>query len=193
MRKVNIRTLKTKKRIKKEFLNLLKNKSFDLVNVVEIAKLCNINRNTFYLHYKSINDLFFSLKEEYFKVFLSPLDTFTIDEITYNPDILLSLYSNNFINKSLLKTFLFEIKESDAILDELLNTISDKLFERYKKVIYSQEYKYKINIHFIIFGYFYSLKQYVLSSNDDFEEFTNRISLLLNKGLYQTYKHTLYR
>jgi AcrR family transcriptional regulator len=77
MRKENIRAIKTKSSIKKQFLNLLKNKSLDLISVIDIARECKINRNTFYLHYKSINDLFFSLKQEIFSLFLSPLQTFT--------------------------------------------------------------------------------------------------------------------
>ena len=193
MRKENIRAIKTKSSIKKQFLNLLKNKSLDLISVIDIARECKVNRNTFYLHYKSINDLFFSLKQEIFSLFLSPLQTFTIDELTYNIDIILSLYSNIFSTRQNVKTFLFEIKESDTILNELENEISNIVFKRYKKTIYTQEYRYKVNIMFIVFGYFHSIKQYVLSNNSNFEIFSERISLLLNKGLYKTYNHTLHR
>ena len=50
-------SLTTKKVIAYEFKDLLKEKSFNKITVNDIAKKCNINRQTFYYHFQDIQDL----------------------------------------------------------------------------------------------------------------------------------------
>ena len=55
--KVDVRILKTKERLKRALLDLLKTKSVSDISVSEICKKGNVNRNTFYCHYDSVADL----------------------------------------------------------------------------------------------------------------------------------------
>lgn len=50
-------SLTTKKIIEYEFKDLLKEKPFNKITVNDIAKKCNINRQTFYYHFQDIQDL----------------------------------------------------------------------------------------------------------------------------------------
>lgn len=50
-------SLTTKKAIAYTFKDLLKEKSFSKITVNDIAKRCDINRQTFYYHFKDIRDL----------------------------------------------------------------------------------------------------------------------------------------
>lgn len=50
-------SLTTKKVIAYEFKDLLKEKSFSKITVNDIAKKCDINRQTFYYHFQDIQDL----------------------------------------------------------------------------------------------------------------------------------------
>ncbi len=45
------RYVRTRRNIKTSFAKLLKEKSFDKININEISELADINRSTFYLHY----------------------------------------------------------------------------------------------------------------------------------------------
>ena len=56
-RKQARRTRYTRQTIKDTFLELLKQKSFTKITVTEICKNAEINRGTFYLHYKDVFDL----------------------------------------------------------------------------------------------------------------------------------------
>ncbi len=52
------RQIKTKKAIIGAFIQLLQEKDISKITITELAKLANIDRKTFYLHYESISDLY---------------------------------------------------------------------------------------------------------------------------------------
>ena len=47
----------TKELIKREFLQLLEDKSFHSITIAMLAERCDISRNTFYYHYEDIYTL----------------------------------------------------------------------------------------------------------------------------------------
>ena len=53
----DIRVQKTKERLKRALLSILREKSVDRISISEICSAANVNRNTFYAHYTSIEDL----------------------------------------------------------------------------------------------------------------------------------------
>lgn len=58
------RSIKTKRAIRNAFLELLKEKSINRISVVEISKLADLGRGTFYLHYKDVYELMEYLENE---------------------------------------------------------------------------------------------------------------------------------
>ena len=54
---VDKRIIKTKNKLKTALVSLLQTKKIDEVSILELTELANINRKTFYLHYKSIPDV----------------------------------------------------------------------------------------------------------------------------------------
>lgn len=73
------RIQKTKQGIKDSFLLLLKTHNLSKVTVRDICLGANINRCTFYAHYKDVPDLYESLKNELADEFLSALDLYHFD------------------------------------------------------------------------------------------------------------------
>ena len=53
----DLRVIKTRSNIRKEFLSLLQQYEFRAITVSMIIERCQINRSTFYLHYTDIYDL----------------------------------------------------------------------------------------------------------------------------------------
>ena len=192
MRKTDVRTIKTKLKLKKHFILLLKDKPFETISISELTKLCKLNRNTFYLHYKTLDDLYVNLKNEVFLLFLKPLETLDLDDTAYNPHSLISLYSS-LLQDEITSQFLFNTQHSNTLIHELTNKLSTYIFNEYKKIIYSQDNKYLVNILFILYGFFYTHKELSSSKKIDNSIIQERISILLNKGLFKTYKNTLYR
>ncbi|WP_026590605.1 TetR/AcrR family transcriptional regulator [Bacillus sp. UNC437CL72CviS29] len=63
MMRTDMRIVKTKEALHNALLELLNEKSLEVISISEICRKAKINRGTFYLHYTQIEDLF----EEYFK------------------------------------------------------------------------------------------------------------------------------
>lgn len=58
---------KTKQLIQTSFLDILENKSFEAITVGDITKFAQINRGTFYLHYKDKFDLLDQIEQQLFE------------------------------------------------------------------------------------------------------------------------------
>ncbi|WP_411350084.1 TetR/AcrR family transcriptional regulator [Paenibacillus sp. WLX2291] len=65
--KNNRRTQYTREHIKKSFLTLLQDKDVSQITVSEICRLADINRGTFYLHYKDCYHLLECLQQEMYQ------------------------------------------------------------------------------------------------------------------------------
>lgn len=78
--KGNRRILYTKKIIKDSLLNLLESKKIHQVTVTDICKNANINRGTFYTHYKDAYDLLQSMEDEFFNQILEYIEETPLED-----------------------------------------------------------------------------------------------------------------
>ena len=66
-KKINEKVIKTKKRLSKSLINLLKEKAITEIDVSQLCQFAGIHRTTFYKHYESPRDLLNELINEFFK------------------------------------------------------------------------------------------------------------------------------
>ena len=57
----DLRVIKTQRAIHDAFLSLLRTKPLAKISVTELARIAEINKGTFYLHYRDIYDLYHAL------------------------------------------------------------------------------------------------------------------------------------
>jgi AcrR family transcriptional regulator len=111
------RIVKTKKKLTSTLLNLIENEQIKDITVLELCKVANVNRTTFYKYYKDIDDFVYTLEES-----------------------LISDLKNNIINikRNYLITYIGKtiesIKEHKEIYSKLLSPNGDKRFLR--KILY---------------------------------------------------------
>lgn len=79
------RVKRTKKLIRKGLAELSKTKSITKVTVKELTDLIEINRGTFYLHYKDIYELVESLENELYDEFENYIDHIDVKAVMLNP------------------------------------------------------------------------------------------------------------
>lgn len=65
--KGNQRTVMTDRKVKKVFLELLKEKELGRISVSEVCSRAGIHRTTFYAHYQDVNDLMRKMVEEMYR------------------------------------------------------------------------------------------------------------------------------
>ncbi len=134
-KKLDRRWLRTKKSIRNAVVEQIAVKDISKITVTEVAKIADINRKTFYLHYDSVysvlneieNDVAnmimkilnkIDLNDSYFDPYLilNEINTILNSDIDFYGNVMKSPLSNNLINK---------IK--NALKVELINTITVKL------------------------------------------------------------------
>ncbi len=79
------RVKRTKKLIRHSLVELAKEKSINKITVKELTDHAEINRGTFYLHYKDVFDLVEALEKELYDKFESVLNSISSDELLLNP------------------------------------------------------------------------------------------------------------
>jgi AcrR family transcriptional regulator len=65
--KINRRQFRTKELLRKSLIDLIERQGLDSITVTDISNHANINRGTFYLHYKDVADMLEQLKDEAFE------------------------------------------------------------------------------------------------------------------------------
>lgn len=144
------RQIKTKKAIIGAFFALLQEKNISKVTITELAKLANIDRKTFYLHYNSISDLYNDLGN-----MLVTLIKKEIIEYTTNNKSPYSLFSNiNDIISEKIDLFKDIAKNndfSDFILS-IKDILSNELINLYGQKNTPASERFKLTTEFIASG-----------------------------------------
>lgn len=71
--KDDLRYIKTERLIQQTFRDLLKEKDYFQISIQELASRAEINRNTFYLHYPSMDALLLRMQTDVINRFLEPI------------------------------------------------------------------------------------------------------------------------
>lgn len=151
---------RTQKQLKKALIELLKSKNINQISVRELSELADINRATFYLHYKTPYDFLIHLEDELFNIFYT---SYTNHDIMNQYDFLLSLYKCIGDNYELLLVLLNPNTGST-----FWNRLSDSIKTQYK-FLWSSHLESLTNGEleyygtFIIDGYLSVIKSWLLN------------------------------
>lgn len=115
--KGNRRILYTKNIIKESLIELLETKEIHQVTVTDICKKADINRGTFYSHYKDAFDLLQSMEDELFDQVIVYLTETPVED--YTDILLIKVFELIAENKELCKVLFCKQKDS-KILDRIL-------------------------------------------------------------------------
>jgi AcrR family transcriptional regulator len=115
--KGNRRILYTKKIIKESLIDLLQHKKIHEVTVTDICKKSDINRGTFYTHYKDAYDLLKSIEDELFYQISEYIEETPVED--YKDILLLKALELIEENKELCK-ILFSKQMENNIMDRII-------------------------------------------------------------------------
>ncbi len=136
-KKIDRRVRKTKQQLQDGFIYLRKQKDLKEITVKELCELTDLNRGTFYLHYKDIYDLSEQLEESLFVSFQEVLDKHTIT----------SEYKTIDSPKPLLRDILLLIKDNSEFCTMLLSDTGEIAFvNKLKKLVLDIAFKKCIDL-----------------------------------------------
>ena len=128
----DIRVRRTKKLLRKGVAELGKTKSVNKITVKELTDLVEINRGTFYLHYKDVYDLVDSIENELCEEFDQKVLTVTPDDILHRPVDVLETYFEYFrTHKDIINVLMGENGDAKFVyrFGELMNTKIVEIFK----------------------------------------------------------------
>ncbi|EKU93487.1 Uncharacterized HTH-type transcriptional regulator yvdT [Alloiococcus otitis] len=84
---------KTKQAILQALIKLIDQKGLDQVSVSDLCQQANINRSTFYLHYKNIDDLLLSVEADFIREITDAIQDLETEDLIYNSQALTQLFT----------------------------------------------------------------------------------------------------
>ena len=140
------RVRKTKKNILDALTHLMREKSVKDITVRELSELADINRGTFYTHYRDVFDLLDKVEGEMFDEFSEAISSYTPQDVVAHPGLILN------------QIFTF-LEENSQICLSLLGKNGDLAFvDRLKDLV-----KYKFMHEWVDDGLFGPNKEYFFS------------------------------
>lgn len=144
-KKTDLRVIRTKNAIRQAFLALLEEKDFDEITVRDLTTRAEINRGTFYVHYKDKHELMKECQEEIMhgmsKIAKKNLQTIAADaedatdSTPASPAVTIFEFLNE--NKVMMKALLgpkgditFQTKLRDFLWDTLTEDMEDAFFQK---------------------------------------------------------------
>lgn len=145
----DIRVKRTKKLIRQGLVELSATKRINKITVKELTDHIEINRGTFYLHYKDVFDLVETLENELYNDFNTKLSSYTSEALLKAPLDVCEDFCNHFLeHKDLYSSFLgangdahFAYKLGDR-LNERVFEIFNGIFPNMNKTTYDFSYYY---------------------------------------------------
>ena len=135
------RVRKTRATLRQCLGQLMKEKKIQDISVKELAELADINRGTFYLHYRDVYDLLSGIEAEMFSQFNEILDRHRPEEIKEHPqklilDLLVFIRSNADLTQILMGP-----NGDIQFLNQLREVFRGKIVEPWSRALHGQRQK----------------------------------------------------
>lgn len=129
-KKTDRRIRKTTTQLKKGLMELLKKKKIEDITVQELVDEVDINRSTFYLHYKDIYDLLEQIESEYFENFNAFMESHDVNNDSVQ-------ITDERIKSTFIDYFKF-LKENEDLITVLIGYDGDPAFSKRQLKILTQ-------------------------------------------------------
>lgn len=118
-KKVEYRSsLRSKSLIKRALLELMQEKSFDSISVSDIVRKADINRGTFYAHFKNPHDVLLKIQEDMFSELTTLLNNYTPYDVMINPIPIFNQVSEFLLSDIAYYRMLFKVAGVHEYLSE---------------------------------------------------------------------------
>ena len=173
------RVVKTKNLLKKALVQLLEKKQLNDISIVELTNLAEVNRKTFYLHYKNVSAIFKEIKNgllsavktviERFDTSISNIEKFVAD---FAKVVIEDIFAFHILRYT---QYAFNIAESIVTLSV------EQLLKKYQENNVS---KSTFTIEFYVYGGVRLFYQWIRNNNSlDIDSFAKRLSSLILEGI----------
>ncbi|MGL1892622.1 MAG: TetR family transcriptional regulator C-terminal domain-containing protein [Spirochaetaceae bacterium] len=179
------RIRKTKKLLRDSLVETLQSKELTKITVRELCQHADINRSTFYLHYRDIFDLWRQLENKVEQDLKEILSSFSPNSIITNPLPLLLEISKLLEEEKEFNKLLFSSRESIIFLDQLKEDFIKYFMDENQDLIKkSKDRDFEFYITFAISGIFSLFTKWFVEEKDfPLEKLAHTIEQLIFQGV----------
>lgn len=149
---MDLRIKKTKTSIINAFLQLRAKKPLERITVKELADLAQINKATFYLHYKDIYDLSEQLENELFERVFNSIEH--PNSVLSEPKLFIKELVEGFISNKSLIDIVFGGDRRNILADKFEREVRTFIFEKYPQ--YKDSPGLNISLTYMVKGGYYA-------------------------------------
>ena len=179
--KIDVRIIKTKERLKNALLESLKIKSLDQITISEICNKASVNRNTFYSHYQSVNELLEEVEGQFLEGLMVRIhvDPSTIDNVE---PLMTEVFEFLLENKEMCRLLFMENGDKN-FLKTIFMLVLPSAVQNWTEELNIPEEKARKLFYFIIGGSINVIEHWVKSDFiDSPEDLAHDLNLLILKG-----------
>lgn len=152
---MDLRVKKTRSCIKNAFLQLRAKKPLERISVKELAETAEINKATFYLHYKDIYDLSEQLENDLFEEIFKSMEH--PDAVISNTKLFITELINGFTSNQSLIDIIFASDRSNILADRIETALKAFIYSKYPE--YSDIPQIDILLTYSIKGGYYAFSE----------------------------------
>lgn len=184
-KKIDRRVRKTKQQLQDGFIYLRKQKSLKDITIKELCELTDLNRGTFYLHYKDIYDLSEQLEKSLFVSFQEALDKHSVsseDSSMNTPEPLLRDLLQLIKDNAEFCTILLSDTGEIGFVNKLKKLVLDIAFKKCMNLFdYSKKEHFTYSYNFILYGCIGIIESWLLNGlkepPEEISEFASQMIL----------------
>ena len=187
--KTDKRSIKTRKAIKIAFLTLVRKMDINEISVTELTTIANINRNSFYTHYKSVESILDDINEEILCYLERILQKHSFKFFGYDPYPVLNEFSHLVVTNCYVAEYLLFSKSSNNLVRKLKDRVCDRFYELYAQEYGNDKPYVRYVLAYIISGAFEIYHVWFRNNKDiDIDEITKQIASFVSLGLSEYLK-----
>lgn len=175
MKKDDLRVVKTELAIKKAFAELIKEKNFTDIKIQDIADKAIINRNTFYLHYSSKEELLSEIIDNATKYTKKLFFIAKPNKIDYE---MIFMLISRLIDASNSFKYIIRALMKDSTMLHIFTNFKKVIYDSFLELIDRDRFRSEISLEFIISGIYGVLEKWILGDNLQRDEIVSECSRL---------------
>ena len=157
----DIRIKKTKTKLKKSLLILLKIKPIETISVTQPCTRAEINRNTFYSHYENPHKLLDDIENELYQELIQTLMKANLTNIDFN-SFILSIFNSIYKNQDICSVLFGEYGDTEFI-QNAIEVPRLLVIETWKKTLNISDFEASIRYSYFAGGSISVIKEWVNS------------------------------
>lgn len=178
------RCRKTRRAIKTSLIKLMCEKDITDITITEISDEADINRKTFYAHYRGVYDILDEIENDLIEKLFHILDNADILKSMYNPYPLFKELTSEINKEFEFYRLLVQSKNYNSLLNKIKGTFKERFLELSKNTIKIDRETLSFVIDFVASGTTSAYQEWFNSERSiSLEQLSKTLSMLIGNGM----------